>query len=462
MYFQETPPYGQYTYDVLVGKFITLSNQFKDVFVLSEWHMYGSSRLGIQKPKNDGTLSGVETGRELVHIEFNGSWSSYEVNYADTSNTTITTYQMSYEYYSLTRGEKNYELVNHLGNVLVVISDKKLKTCTGDTVNYYTADVLQATDYSAFGVLLKDREFYADTLLKYRFGYQGSERDNEACGSENAYTTHFRELDPRLGRWWAIDPEAASLAHQSPYVSMDDNPISNNDPMGDIVDLGEKGNGRGRNKVNIFFARILNRTFNAKYKEMKDDPLKTYHFKMKANTPSLLVEAGGQVEQFKDNPNQFNVFYSSKGNGDNGTLDSDAPTIGINFDWFSIPFKRTRTIDPLNKRVGNNDTRAGKKTRDKYKVAPGASISLDFYGWADEIIIYSGGKQIYQWSDKNTHTISLDDLPVQNNKIKVVIIAGKDTPTKWKYTIVSPGQTTVTSGRIFFPSFKRESTTTTP
>jgi hypothetical protein len=25
---------------------------------------------------------------------------------------------MSYEHYSLTRGEKNYELVNHLGNVL--------------------------------------------------------------------------------------------------------------------------------------------------------------------------------------------------------------------------------------------------------------------------------------------------------------------------------------------------------
>jgi hypothetical protein len=186
-YFDEIKTiYGQYTYDVLVGKFITLSNQFNDRFVLSEWHMYGSSRLGIQKPVSLGshaelaqsvpTSFGISasagTGRELVHIEFNGSWSSYEVNYADTSNTTVTTYQMSYEYYSLTRGEKNYEMTNHLGNVLVVISDKKLKTCTGDTVNYYTADVLQAIDYSAFGVMLKGREYYSDTTGKYQCLYR--------------------------------------------------------------------------------------------------------------------------------------------------------------------------------------------------------------------------------------------------------------------------------------------------
>ncbi|MCC6684604.1 MAG: hypothetical protein IT247_06005 [Bacteroidia bacterium] len=34
-----------------------MSNQFNDVFTLSEWHLYGSSRLGIQKPKHNVTLS---------------------------------------------------------------------------------------------------------------------------------------------------------------------------------------------------------------------------------------------------------------------------------------------------------------------------------------------------------------------------------------------------------------------
>jgi hypothetical protein len=83
-----------------------LSNQFKDVFVLSEWHIYGSSRLGIQKPvaldsyaQLTSTTAG--TGRELVRVEFSESWSGYEVNYVDTHYTTVTTYQMSCEYYSL-------------------------------------------------------------------------------------------------------------------------------------------------------------------------------------------------------------------------------------------------------------------------------------------------------------------------------------------------------------------------
>ena len=225
MYFQETPPYGQYTYDVLVGKFITLSNQFRDLFVLSEWHIYGSSRLGIQKPVSKDShavpnfvgIASAGTGRELVHIEFNGSWSSYEVNYADTSNTTITTYQMSYEYYSLTRGEKNYELVNHLGNVLVVISDKKLKTCTGDTVNYFTADVVQATDYSAFGVMLKGREYYADTAGKYGMGFDGKLIDNETYGDGNEYDYGFRIYSPRLGKFLSVDPLAPKFPFYSPY-----------------------------------------------------------------------------------------------------------------------------------------------------------------------------------------------------------------------------------------------------
>jgi RHS repeat-associated protein len=240
MYFQETPRYGQYTYDVLVGKFITLSNQFKDVFVLSEWHIYGSSRLGIQKPVSKDShavpnfvgIASAGTGRELVHIEFNGSWSSYEINYADTSNTTVTTYQMSYEYYSLTRGEKNYELSNHLGSVLVTVSDKKLPVCSADVVTHYTADVLAAYDYYAgSGRIMPGRIFEAQA---YRFGAQGSEVDAEIGDDRNYITTFHREADLELMQWITPDPETAQRPWQSPYVYMGNNPILNTDPMGDL------------------------------------------------------------------------------------------------------------------------------------------------------------------------------------------------------------------------------------
>jgi RHS repeat-associated protein len=67
----------------------------------------------------------------------------------------------------------------------------------------------------------------------YRFGYQGSEKDNEVSGDGNTYTTEFRQLDPRLGRWFSVDP--VFQPWQSPYTSMDNNPIGLNDPKGDVV-----------------------------------------------------------------------------------------------------------------------------------------------------------------------------------------------------------------------------------
>jgi len=68
---------------------------------------------------------------------------------------------------------------------------------------------------------------------EYRYGYQGSEKDDEVKGEGNSYTTHFRQLDPRVGRWLSIDPKAT--AFESPYVSMGNNPILHNDVMGDSI-----------------------------------------------------------------------------------------------------------------------------------------------------------------------------------------------------------------------------------
>ena len=74
----------------------------------------------------------------------------------------------------------------------------------------------------------------------YRYGYNGMENDNEVKGEGNNYTTHFRQLDPRLGRWFSIDPVIKTF--QSPFTSMSNNPIWRIDPNGDDDFFDSKGN----------------------------------------------------------------------------------------------------------------------------------------------------------------------------------------------------------------------------
>ena len=95
------------------------------------------------------------------------------------------------------------------------------------------------SDYYPFGMLMPGRNGG-----EYRYGYQGSEKDNEVKGKGNSYTTFFRGLDPRLGRWLSIDPLASSMPWQSPYCSMDNNPIMYNDILGDSTDYGITNAGR--------------------------------------------------------------------------------------------------------------------------------------------------------------------------------------------------------------------------
>jgi len=154
-------------------------------FYQSEKHIYGSSRLGIL---NDSIpLLGTEN-----------------------------------DYYSMTLtdhviGKRSYELNNHLGNVLTVVSDKPIPH-EEKPIDYWMADIRQATDYSPFGVTLSGRNFTLSGAEKSRNGFQGQEMDNEVKGEGNSVNFSYRMHDPKLGRFFAIDPLAATYPWNSPYA----------------------------------------------------------------------------------------------------------------------------------------------------------------------------------------------------------------------------------------------------
>jgi RHS repeat-associated protein len=124
------------------------------------------------------------------------------------------------------RGNKHYEMVNHLGNVLTVISDKKLAKCVSGTFIGYNAEVISATDYSPFGAPLAGRSFQSS---EYRFGFNGKENDNEVKGVGNSIAFEARIYDSRLGKFLSVDPmikdypsfTSYSFAGNSPIVLVD-------------------------------------------------------------------------------------------------------------------------------------------------------------------------------------------------------------------------------------------------
>ena len=121
-------------------------------------------------------------------------------------------------------GDRRYELANHLGNVLAVISDRKLGIANGNAPNYisFEAITISATDYFPFGMSMPGRSVNTEG---YRFGFNGQEKDNEIGGIGNSYNFTFRTYDSRLGRFLSIDPIGKNYPHSSPFAFAENSPI---------------------------------------------------------------------------------------------------------------------------------------------------------------------------------------------------------------------------------------------
>ncbi len=126
-------------------------------------------------------------------------------------------------------GKRNYELSNHLGNVLTVITDNI--NMQSDSV---WTNVVSTSDYYPFGLDMEGRSWRDTTLLTFRYGFSGLERDDEVKGSGNHYSFGDYGYDPRTGRRWNVDPKFNEIAGLSPYAYSLNNPIVYKDPDGEL------------------------------------------------------------------------------------------------------------------------------------------------------------------------------------------------------------------------------------
>lgn len=78
-------------------------------------------------------------------------------------------------------------------------------------------------DHYPFGSLLPGRNYSSDS---YAFGFNGMRKDDEVHGATGtSYDFGARLYDPRIGRWFAVDPLASKYPETSPYAFALNNPI---------------------------------------------------------------------------------------------------------------------------------------------------------------------------------------------------------------------------------------------
>jgi len=122
-----------------------------------------------------------------------------------------------------TLGRKRYELTNHLGNVLSTVSDRKRAVAgAGGSIAYWELEVMSCTDYYPFGMQMAGRSFASKG---YRYSFNGQEVDNEIKGSGNSINYKYRMYDPRIARFFAVDPIARRYPELSVYQHSSLNPI---------------------------------------------------------------------------------------------------------------------------------------------------------------------------------------------------------------------------------------------
>jgi len=126
---------------------------------------------------------------------------------------------------SYVRGQKAYELGDHRGNIMAIVSDREkgVNDDANATVDYYYADVINANDYFPFGSLMPGRTF--STENSYRYGFNAKENDNEVMGEGNFQDYGMRIYDPRIARFLSIDPLTKEYPWYTPYQFAGNKPI---------------------------------------------------------------------------------------------------------------------------------------------------------------------------------------------------------------------------------------------
>ncbi|MFH0893271.1 MAG: hypothetical protein V2A54_02445, partial [Bacteroidota bacterium] len=175
----------------------------QDVITLSNFPIYGSSRLGVLNV--DKTIDVLKAGM----------------------NDTVKRYC----------GVKMYQMENHLGDVYAVVSDIRVSTggtASGEStlIKYFKAEVKSINDYYPYGSLKPARGSNPDD---YEYGMNGQRKLDKAVTGKTGglYIAKYWIYNSQTGVRWNRDPKP--MTGISDYACFGGNPIMFNDILGDKI-----------------------------------------------------------------------------------------------------------------------------------------------------------------------------------------------------------------------------------
>ncbi|HEY0030787.1 MAG TPA: RHS repeat-associated core domain-containing protein [Bacteroidia bacterium] len=166
-------------------------------FKLKELHLYGNSRIGMYMPEME--MIGADTTFELTF---------------DTLNKRV------------------YELSNHIGNIMLVVTDRQIGVDTNSDgfIDIRQADIASTSDYAAYGTKLYNRGFESS---EYKFSFNGKMDDLETVETRGGTQDYgMRIYNPSLGKFLSVDPITAKYPELTPYQFASNRPIDGIDEDG--------------------------------------------------------------------------------------------------------------------------------------------------------------------------------------------------------------------------------------
>ncbi len=256
-------------------------------FILESQELYGSERLGENKETR--LLA-------TVKFTFNGYLNNKFKNIIYRTPIVNTLNDSTYKSFGYT----NYELTNHLGNVMATVSDKitpnQVDVVNNNIINF-SAMVTSANTYYPYGMLKPN----TSSLSGYRFGYQGQEKDSEIKGEGNSYNFSFRIYDSRIAKFLSPDPLRFRFPFYSPYHFSSNSPIA-------AVDL------EGLQP----WVRSYNVDIDNKSYVVKINPLRPQRFKIRYHNTNFLQKSAAKYafkgkRKFFEDGRRYSPFFRQIG-----------------------------------------------------------------------------------------------------------------------------------------------------